>query len=65
MRTCDGKTALTSSEVFVQLVELHKTKGCGKFGGLEVPTVLIEDEDVVVFKAVVEFAEEAIDLALE
>ena len=51
---------LATGEVVGELVELDQPEGGGQLGRLEVPAVLVEDEEVVVLEAVVDGAEEPV-----
>ena len=55
---------LPTGEVVGEFVELDQTERSGEFRWLEVPTELIEDEEVVVLEVAIDRAEESITRAL-
>ena len=58
------EVTLSTSEVVDEFVELDQTERSGELRWLEVPTELIEDEEVVVLEVTINRAEESIASAL-
>src|SRR6185312_1396810 len=58
MLGCQLEVALPPAEIVSELVELDETERRRKLGRLEVPSDLVEDEQVVVLEFAVDIAEE-------
>ena len=52
------EVALSPGQVLGELLQLHHAERSGQLGGLEVPTHLVEDEQIVVLEVAVDLREE-------